>query len=221
LIILTGASGGIGQAILPMLGEDIMAIYNKTDANIKVGQCKKQLDLTNTKDVKEFVSVCSGILKHITLIHLAAVKIDELAVVVDEANWDKVMDVNLKGNFLLTRELLPLMIKEKWGRIIHIISSGLGDVGTLTYSTSKFGLLGMSEVLAKEYARYGITSNILQLGYFQTGMWEKLSQVKKDQLLNQIPSKKLGDPINIVNAIRFIIDSPFVNGSVVNIDGGV
>jgi 3-oxoacyl-[acyl-carrier protein] reductase len=212
LLVLTGASGGIGKAISPLLPDCICAYNTKPTDGYK-------LDLLDPQSIKAFVRIINP--HQVTLIHLAAVKIDELAVFVNENNWDKVMDVNLKGNFLLTKELLPIMMKEKWGRIIHIISSGLGDVGTLTYSTSKFGLLGMSEVLAREYARYGITSNVLQLGYFETGLWNSLSQVKKDELLNQIPSKKLGDPINIVNAVRFIIDSPFVNGSVINVDGGV
>lgn len=217
-IILTGASGGIGLAIRSELSkiDDLYPIANKNGLEFD-----NKVDLTNIDSIKRFIEYWKDQLKHITVIHLAAVKIDELAVFVNEDNWDKVMDINLKGNFLLTKELIPIMMKEKWGRIIHIISSGLGDVGTLTYSTSKFGLLGMSEVLSREYARYGITSNVLQLGYFQTGMWEKLSQVKKDELLNQIPSKQLGDPQNIVNAVKFIIDSPFVNGSVINVDGGV
>jgi len=217
-IILTGASGGIGLAIRSELSkiDDLYPIANKNGLEFD-----NKVDLTNIDSIKRFTEYWKEKLYNITVIHLAAVKIDELAVFVNEDNWDKVMDINLKGNFLLTKELIPIMMKEKWGRIIHIISSGLGDVGTLTYSTSKFGLLGMSEVLSREYARYGITSNVLQLGYFQTGMWEKLSQVKKDELLNQIPSKQLGDPINIVNAVKFIIDSPFVNGSVINVDGGV
>ena len=217
-IILTGASGGIGLAIRSELSkiDDLYPIANKNGLEFD-----NKVDLTNIDSIKRFTEYWKEKLYNITVIHLAAVKIDELAVFVNEDNWDKVMDINLKGNFLLTKELIPIMMKEKWGRIIHIISSGLGDVGTLTYSTSKFGLLGMSEVLSREYARYGITSNVLQLGYFQTGMWEKLSQVKKDELLNQIPSKQLGDPQNIVNAVKFIIDSPFVNGSVINVDGGV
>ena len=217
-IILTGASGGIGLAIRSELSkiDDLYPIANKNGLEFD-----NKVDLTNIDSIKRFTEYWKEKLYNITVIHLAAVKIDELAVFVNEDNWDKVMDINLKGNFLLTKELIPIMMKEKWGRIIHIISSGLGDVGTLTYSTSKFGLLGMSEVLSREYARYGITSNVLQLGYFQTGIWEKLSQVKKDELLNQIPSKQLGDPQNIVNAVKFIIDSPFVNGSVINVDGGV
>ena len=177
MIILTGASGGIGQAILPLLGNDVIPIYN---SRVVVGGHK--VDLTNPKEIKAFAKGLSG---KLTLIHLAALKIDELAVFCNEENWDKVMSVNLKGNFLLTKELLNIMTKEKWGRVIHIISSGLGDVGTLTYSTSKFALVGMSQTLAREYARFGITSNVLQLGYFPTGMWNKLTDDKKKELLYQ------------------------------------
>ena len=212
MIVLTGASGGIGQAILPLL-KDVIPIYNSRE--IKGGY---KVDLTNPKEIKEFAKGLSG---KITLVHLAGLKIDELAVFCNEENWDKVMDVNLKGNFLLTKALLTIMTKEKWGRIIHIISSGLGDVGTLTYSTSKFALVGMSQVLAREYVRYGITSNVLQLGYFETGMWHKLKDEKKIELLNQIPNKELGNPQNIVNAIDFIIKSEYVNGSVIQLDGGI
>ncbi len=217
--MLTGASGGIGQAILGTT-RNAMAIYNTTPLQYVPDYIYK-MDITKNEEIKKFVETQKDILKHISLIHLAAVKIDELAVVIDEKNWDKVMNVNLKGAFFLTKALLPIMMGEKWGRIIFVISSGLGDVGTLTYSTSKFGLLGMSEVFAKEYARYHITSNVLQLGYFETGLWSTLSQTKQQELLNQIPSKKLGDTQSIVNAIKFIIDSPFANGGVYNIDGGV
>ena len=213
MIILTGASGGIASGIVGKLPSAV-CVYN----NHKV-EGGYRVDLTNLREIKDFVNMLKP--THITVVHLAAVKIDEVSAFCNEDNWDKVMDVNLKGNFFLTKELLGIMMKERWGRIIHILSSGLGDVGTLTYSTSKFGLLGMSQVLAKEYARYGITSNILQLGYFETGMWHKLSDDKKKELLGQIPSKELGDVQNIVNAIEFIIKSDFVNGAIINIDGGV
>ena len=219
MIVLTGASGGIGEGIYLTLNniEPTIGLYN-THKPSYLGTTK-QLDLSSLPAIKEFILQLKP--TKVTVIHLAAVKIDELTVACNEGNWDKVMDVNLKGDFLLTKALLQIMLKEKWGRIIHIISSGLGDVGTLTYSTSKFGLLGMSEVLSKEYAKFGITSNVLQLGYFQTGLWNKLSQEKKLELLDQIPSKKLGDVQNIVNAVKFIIDSPYVNGAVINIDGGI
>jgi len=213
MIVITGASGGIGQAIIPLIPQEIVPLYNHTPVE---GGYK--IDLGNIDEVKEFSKQA---LSKITLVHLAALKIDELTVFCNETNWDKVMDVNLKGNFLLTKELLNIMIRQKWGRIIHVISSGLGDVGTLTYSASKFALIGMSKVLAREYAKFGITSNVLQLGYFRTGMWNKLSDEKKVELLDEVPNKELGDTQNIVNAIEFIIKSDYVNGSIITLDGGI
>lgn len=218
-ILLTGASGGIGQAIFPELHKiDIpIGIYNNTTP-LALGEYAK-VDITNSEAIKLFIAGYKP--NKITLIHLAAVKIDELAVFVNESNWDKVFNVNVKGAFFLTKELLPIMMREKWGRILFVISSGLLDLGTVTYSASKYGIIGLSGVLSREYARYGITSNILQLGYFPTGLWNSLPQAKKDELQNEIPSKQLGNPKDIVNAIKMIIDSPFVNGAVINVDGGV
>lgn len=213
MIVLTGASGGIGQAILPLLGGDVIPLYNKTF--IENGY---KIDLTNIDEIRKFAKQS---LSKITLVHLAALKIDELTMFCNEGNWDKVMNTNLKGNFFLTKALLSIMMREKWGRIIHFISSGLGDVGTITYSASKYALVGMSQTLAREYAKVGITSNVLQLGYFQTGMWNRLSTGKKKELLGQIPSHKLGNVQNIVNAIEFIIKSDYLNGSVISLDGGI
>ena len=107
-----------------------------------------------------------------TLVHSAAVSRDNLAATLDVEDYQTVVDVNLRGNFLLTKGTLPTMIREKWGRIIHLSSiAGLrGEVGTLAYSTSKSGLIGMSRVLAKEYGRFNVTSNVLALGYFDNGL---------------------------------------------------
>ena len=133
------------------------------------------------------------------------------------------MDVNLRGNFLITRELLIPMINEKWGRIIHLssIAGVRGMQGTLAYSTAKTGLQGMSRVLAREYARFNITSNVLVLGYFNIGLIETLSEKVRSSIINEIPSKKLGHPSNIVHAIEYLIKSEYTSGSVVNIDGAI
>ena len=96
-----------------------------------------------------------------------------------------------------------------------------GVSGTIAYSTSKTGLLGMSKVLANEYARFGITSNVLIPGYLNTGLIETLDKKSRLKILESIPSKMLGDPSNIVNAIDFLIKSEYVNGSSINIDGGI
>jgi 3-oxoacyl-[acyl-carrier protein] reductase len=228
MIILTGASGGIGSAILPSLAtlDDVVAIYNKNVPNIDrlPGIMSYQLDLTSEQKVTEFVGSIDARLQKITLIHAAALaRQDKLAVQFKTEDWDQVMEVNLRGNFLLTRALLMPMIKEKWGRIIHFSSAAGMNVapGTLAYSTSKTALLGMSRVLGVEYARFGITSNVLINGYFDTGMYQALSDKVRKKLIDSIPSGRLGDPINITNAIEFLIKSPFVNCSTINIDGGV
>ena len=96
-----------------------------------------------------------------------------------------------------------------------------GTPGTIAYATSKTGLLGLSRVLANEYARFGITSNVLVPGYFNTGLIETLSEKIRKKILNSIPSGKLGDPSNIVNAIDFLIKSEYVNGSAIHLDGGI
>jgi 3-oxoacyl-[acyl-carrier protein] reductase len=228
MIILTGASGGIGNAILPMLAEldDVIAIYHSKYPDIKGldGVSAYQMDITNENEVERFVGIMKSKLTKITLIHSAALARQEsLAIQYKTEDWDDVMNINLRGNFLLTRALLLPMMSEKWGRIIHFSSAAGTHVapGTLAYSTSKTALLGMSKVIAIEYAKFGVTSNILVNGYFDTGMYRNLSEQIRKKLLDSIPSGKLGDLKNIVNAVEFIIKSDFVNGSAINIDGGL
>jgi len=122
---------------------------------------------------------------------------------------------------LLTQKILPIMVENRYGRVIYTSSKGAvkGDVGAISYATSKSALLGMSNVLAKEYARFNITNNILMLGAFETGMYHELGEDKKREMLNSIPSKKLGSVGNIVNAIEFLMKSDFVNGTTITIDG--
>lgn len=227
MIILTGASGGIGQAILPSLAvlDSVIAIYHSKEPNIKglKGVSVYQLDLTSEWEVNDFVASIKSHLSKITLVHAAALSRDGLAAKFSTDDWDQLINVNLRGNFLLSRAMLFPMIEEKWGRIIHISSvSGMKGVpGTLAYSTSKTGLLGMSRVLANEYARFGITSNVLVPGYFKTGLIETLTEKVRKKIMASIPSGELGNPKNIVNAIEFLIKSEYVNGSTVNIDGGI
>ena len=228
MIILTGASGGIGMSILPALAslDEVIAIYNTNPPDISglIGVTPYQLDLKFENAVADFVDLKKEQLNKITLIHAAALaRQDRLAAQFKTDDWDQVMEVNLRGNFFLTRALLMPMMKEKWGRIIHFSSAAGMHVapGTLAYSTSKTALLGMSRVFATEYARFGITSNVLINGYFNTGMYQALSNKAQQKLIDSIPSRCLGNPINIVNAVEFLMKSDYVNGSTINIDGGI
>lgn len=225
MIILTGASGGVGRQLLKYLTEidRAIGIYNtslpKEKPNSKV--MHEKLDIEDGQAVKSFARSWKSKLSHITLVHSAVFNIDGLFAGYKESDWDKMMRVNLKGNFLLTQALLPQMIQEKWGRIIHISSVvGIdGRVGTACYSASKTALIGMSRVLAKEYGRFNITSNILTLGYFEVGLGQTLDDDAKREILNRIPSKSFGKVSDIAHAIEFLIKSEYVNGSVITIDG--
>ena len=226
MIILTGASGGIGKKIIENLSNsnEIIGIYNKSNPSlIHDNVFYEKVDLQDPKNIKEFIKKWKKKLSNVTVIHGAVKSIDNLAVNCTEQDWDEVMNVNLKGNFFLTQALLPIMIAQKWGRIISISSvvGQSGSVGTAAYSTSKTALTGITNVLATEYGRYNITANVLVLGYFKSGLINTLNKNKKEEILNKIPSKKFGDIENISNAINFIISSNYVNGSQINIDGGI
>ena len=227
MIILTGASGGIGHAILSFLSklDKVIAISHSKAINVDEldGVEPYQVDLTSEIEVNEFVSKIKSKLSKVVLIHAAAISLDNLAIKFDTKDWNQGMSLNLNSNFFLTRALLATMIRDDWGRIIHVSSiAGMKGVpGTIAYSTAKTGLLGMSKVLANEYARFGVTSNVLILGYFNTGLIDTLSEKSRQKILESIPSKRLGAPSNIVNAVDFLIKSEYVNGSTVNIDGGI
>ena len=227
MIILTGASGGIGRAILSFLSklDKVIAISHSKVINVDEldGVEPYQVDLTSEIEVNEFVSKIKSKLSKVVLIHAAAISLDNLAIKFDTKDWNQSMSLNLNSNFFLTRALLATMIRDDWGRIIHVSSiAGMKGVpGTIAYSTAKTGLLGMSKVLANEYARFGVTSNVLILGYFNTGLIDTLSEKSRQKILESIPSKRLGAPSNIVNAVDFLIKSEYVNGSTINIDGGI
>lgn len=227
MIILTGASGGIGRAILPALAalDTVAAIYHTHPPDIQGVHSitPYQLDMTSDSEVRAFVAAMKDRPEQITLIHAAALSRDGLAAQLSVEDWDQVMEVNLRGNFLLSRELIKPMIEQKWGRIIHLssVAGEQGVPGTIAYSTAKTGLLGLSRVMANEYARFGITSNVLVLGYFNTGLIQTLSEKIRNKIVASIPSAQLGDPKNIVNAVEFLMKSNYVNGSTIHIDGGI
>ena len=227
MIIITGVSGGIGREIVGYLLEidHVIGFYNKSLPAIppKNGLVYEQVSIEEPTNIRNFIDKWESRLSKVTLIHCAASKIDGLAANYSVSDWDHVIRVNLRGNFLLTQALLPHMIRERWGRIIHISSVGgmRGAPGTIAYSTSKAGLIGMSRVLGKEYARFNITSNVIALGTFETGMFLELPDDQKEMILNQIPSRTFGKVSNIANAVDFLIKSEYVNASVITIDGGM
>jgi len=227
MYILTGASGGIGQAIIPSLIErgNVFGIYNSHKPKIQSSKklTFKKIDLRDTNQIQKCVEKIESRHKKVTLLHFAAISIDGLVVSYSDENWDEVHSINLKGNFALTRALLPRMIQNQWGRIIHVSSilGAKGGRGVAAYASSKMGLVGLSNVLSKEYGRFGITSNVLNLGYFDVGLINKVIEQKRNSILSDIPVGKFGSISNIINAIDFLVQSEYVNGAVIDIDGGL
>jgi len=228
MIIVSGASGGIGRVVVDQLRklDSIIAIYNSSDLinkdydNVKWVQAILLKNSNIDKIVNELKDAAD---ENITFVNMSSIKKDGLLVNYDLAEWNDVISLNITSVFYFTKMLLPLMIEKRWGRFIFITSTGgmRGDIGTVSYSTSKTALIGFSKVISKEYARFNITSNILSLGTFDTGMFHKINDNKKKEILKSIPSKKVGNISNIVNAVEFINKSDYVNGSIISIDGGM
>ena len=225
MIILTGSTGGIGSEGLKELSliDSVFAIYNSTkpnNENLKLNNVEfYKLDVTSEQEIFKFIKLNKNRFKNLTLINLAGVSSGGLLINFNQDDWEKVFKINITSNFLLSKYLIPFMIKDKWGRIIHFSSIASGQ-GVGAYSSSKEAINGLSKSISKEYGRFNITSNILKLGAFDIGMLNKLSTKEKKSFTDAIPNKTLGSADNIVNAIIFIIKSNFLSGSSITIDGG-
>lgn len=227
MIVVTGAGGGIGRAILEPLSkvDRVIGVYNRTRPDVVESAALQlqQLDLLDPAAIQAFVEGRSTDLTSTTIVHCAAKSIDRLAVQFAVGEWDEVLNVNLKGPFLLNKAVVPGMIREQWGRLIHVSSivGAEGAAGTTAYAASKSGLTGLARVFCKEYARFNVTSNVLQLGYFDTGLIDTLSEKARDAILSRIPSRTLGNVSNIVRTVRWLIEADYVNGALIPIDGGI
>ena len=226
MIILTGASGGLGNYLIEHMGKDfqIIGTYNthepsQTDRVVSF----YQVDTTDSSSVERFVTSVSDKLQKIVLINMAGISIEGMGHKMSDNTWDRVVNTNLKGVFLMCRALLPFMRQQKWGRIINISSvvGQIGVPGTVAYSASKSGLFGLTRTLAVENVLKNVTVNVLALGYYNTGMISVIPPEIQDTIKASIPMKRFGDPRNIELAIRFLIECDYITGSAININGGL
>ena len=226
MIVINGASGGIGSYLVERLAEDyeVIGTYNthkppSADRAVEF----YQVDVRDTDSIEGFVSAVTNQLQRVVLVNLVGISLDAMGHKMSEDTWDKVLDTNLKGAFLMCRALLPIMRKQEWGRIINVSSivGQMGVPGTVAYSASKAGLFGLTRALASENAARNITANALALGYFDVGMIRVIKPEIQEQIRAMIPMKRLGNPRNVELAIRFLIESDYITGSTININGGL
>lgn len=142
-----------------------------------------------------------------------------------EEEFDTVLDVNLKGTFLLTKALSRHMMRNKYGRIVNITSvvGLMGNPGQANYAASKAGIVALTKTTAKEFASRGITCNAVAPGYIDTDMTAVLSDEAKETMLSQVPLKRAGTPEDVANAVAFLSAeaSSYITGEVIKVTGGM
>jgi len=237
--IVTGASRGIGRAIVQELakqGCQIAFNYNKSAeaAEELKNECEAsdrqvlayQLDVANFAAVQEMVKDVKSKLGRIDfLINNAGITNDKLLMRMKEEDWDSVIDTNLKSAFNFCQSVAPIMLKQRYGRILNIssISGVVGMAGQANYSASKAGLIGLSKSLAKELGSRNITVNVLAPGIIETDMTTVLSEDYRKKLLEQIPLQRFGQVAELARVAAFLLsdDAQYITGQVIQIDGGL
>jgi 3-oxoacyl-[acyl-carrier protein] reductase len=236
--IITGAGGGIGRATAELLARDGANIVvndivpDAAEATRALVQALGRRAIVSAASVVDYAQVEQMMQAALDtfgridiLVNNAGITRDRLIVRMDEADWDAVIAINLKGTFNCTKAVLRTMMRQRGGRIINIASViGLvGNVGQANYGASKAGVIGLTKTTARELAGRGVTVNAIAPGYIQTAMTEKLPEEAKAQLQGRIPLGRLGTPQDVAKVVAFLAseDASYITGQVINVDGGM
>jgi 3-oxoacyl-[acyl-carrier protein] reductase len=238
-ILLIGASGGVGLAIardLANAGYDLALHYfeNSTELEalaieLKVEGANVQLfpgDITKESEVQHLVQAAEKAFGGIdVLINNAGVSQSGMTWKMPLDSWQQSIDVNLTGPFLCIKHVLPGMRERNFGRIISVTSvvAQTGVAGTVAYSASKAGLIGMTKTIAKEVANKNISVNCIALGYFDAGMLYEIPEEMREVIREAIPQKAFGSAATISKSILYLSseDAGYVTGQTLNLNGGL
>tara|TARA_Y100001954_G_C15668510_1_gene531434 strand:+ start:266 stop:985 length:720 start_codon:yes stop_codon:yes gene_type:complete len=233
-LLITGANGGIGEAVCNLLGDRYeIFVLGRNKSKIKELCTKYRFikgsficDLNNENQITEIIKeIDTNSIDFDILINNAGITNDALFLRMDLEKWQRVIDTNLKANFLLTSALSKSMIKKKWGRIINITSvvGHTGNFGQSNYSASKAGIVGMSKSIALELAKRNITVNCIAPGFIKTSMTAVLSESQRKSLIEKIPMGKIGSPSDVANCVEFLVSekSEYVTGQTLHVNGGL
>lgn len=226
MIIITGITGGIGNFLFNKfsdLGETIVGTYHLNKPEGKIYANTVQLDITDFSQIEKLIATIKTKSEEITLINCAGISANAFAHKSSIEDWNSVINVNLTGTFYLIRAVLPIMREKNFGRIINLSSivSQTGVMGTSAYAASKAGINGMIKSIALENAQKGITINNINLGYFKVGMINTVPKELQEKIKSKIAINEFGNPENIFSTIQYIINTPYLNGSCIDLNGGL
>ena len=231
VILILGASGGLGRALTTHFLKDNFSLalqFNSTDIDIEENDRLKsyKADLRNEEEVIGLISSVSHDFGRIDgVINAAGISLNGMSWKTSLENWQETLDVNLTAPFLVTKHVLPIMREQNFGRIIYISSivAQTGVVGASAYAASKAGLSGLAKTVSKEVSNKNITSNAIALGYFNAGMINDVPETMKEEIINDIPLKRLGDPKELYKLISFLLsaESSYFTGQTIALNGGL
>jgi len=236
--IITGSGNGIGKATALKFGryDAIVAVCDirVEDVNNVVNEIRKnggtaegyRVDVTQKEEISFMVNDLKSKYGRIdVLINNAGIILDAQLVKMSEEQWDKVVDVNLKGTFLCTKAVIETMIEQGSGSIINTSSivGVYGNFGQTNYAATKWGVIGMAKTWAKELGRKGIRSNVVAPGFISTPILESMPEKVINSMIEKVPMKRLGQPDEIAEVYAFLASdlASYINGAVIEVSGGV
>ena len=237
--LITGAGRGIGACIARTLAQehtDIAVVdygeesaaKDTLDAIAAAGAAARYYKC----DVSDFAAskaVVDAVVKDFgkidILVNNAGVTADKLILRMDEADWDRVLNINLKGCFNMIKHATAHMMRKRYGRIVSISSvvGLMGNAGQANYAASKAGIIGLTKTVAKEFGSRGITANAVAPGFIKTAMTDALTEEQKQAMYKMIPLGRLGETQDIADAVKFLVSdaAAYITGVVLKVDGGM
>ena len=236
--VITGAGRGIGRGIALKFaaeGADIVCVSRTAENSEKIAgevRAAGRRAWAHAVDVADATAVSAASEKILAetggvdiLVNNAGVTRDGLLMRMSEADWDTVLDTNLKGAFLFTKAFTRAFLKQRSGRIINVTSviGLIGNAGQCNYAASKAALLGFTKSVARELASRGITANALAPGFIETDMTSGFTSEQRNEMLKQIPLSRFGQPEDIAEAALFLAGpgARYITGQVLTVDGGM
>jgi 3-oxoacyl-[acyl-carrier protein] reductase len=234
IAFITGASRGIGLACAKALARAgnrvVLAARNREKLEEAANQIPSsyvvEIDMSSPESIKAaFAQTAKEVGRIDILVNNAAITKDGLSMRMKQADWEAVINTNLTGSFLAIQQVLPAMMRERWGRIVNLSSvvAEAGNAGQANYVASKAGIIGLTKAIAQEMASRNVTVNAVAPGFIDTDMTSVLSAELKEKIQGGIPMRRMGTADEIAAAVEFLCSekASYITGHVLDVNGGM